>query len=83
MICTWILRLFAVLYLIALAVWAIGTFGWFGVEPDALSAVYVILLGQPWTRVVDLFPEAAWPFLTALTPAVNLGLIFALCRWRS
>ena len=82
MICTWLFRLFAAVYLIALAICAIGNFGWFGVERDPLSAVYVIMLGQPWNRAVDYFPQAMWPLASALAPAVNLGLIFAICRWR-
>ena len=40
-----------------------------------------MILGFPWTKLVDLFPERSWPVVAALTPAVNAGLIYAVCRW--
>ena len=75
------LWIYAALYLLALVVFAIGVFGWFGVEPDPLSGVYLVLIGQPWIYMVGVFPEAAWPFAAVLTPAINLGILFFLCRF--
>lgn len=80
--CRAVLVVFGVLYLFALGVLAIGTFGWFGSERDALSGVYVVLLGMPWTMLVGGLPEPLLPWAAALAPAVNLLLIGALCRWR-
>ena len=71
-LCRVVLWIFAALYLMALFVFAIGVFGWFGAKPDPLSGVYLIFIGQPWIFLVDSFPEAAWPFAAALTPAINL-----------
>jgi len=83
MICKIAVIGFVVLYLIALGLLAIGTFGLFGQEPDALAGVFVVPLGLPWVKFVDLAPERAWPVLAALTPAINLAIIWAICRWRA
>ena len=58
----------------------IGTFGLFSQETDPLSGVFLIPLGIPWAFLVDLTPEALWPWLAALAPAINLSLIALLCR---
>lgn len=71
---------FAALYALALLVYAAGTFGWFGAEPDPLSGIYLIVLGQPWIRLTEAFPERTWPVVAALAPAVNLAILYALCR---
>jgi hypothetical protein len=70
---------FLVLYLLALAVLAIGTFGWFGAEPDPLSGVFLIPLGLPWNLLVDSLPEPLWPWLAAAAPALNLLLVRFVC----
>lgn len=72
---------FAALYAVALALLVVGTFGLFGQERDPLSGVFLIPLGLPWNRLVDLFPEAFWPWLAAGTPLLNLLLLAWLCRW--
>ena len=79
---TWLFRIFATLYLLALALWLIGTLGLFGQEQDPLSGVFLILLGQPWVRLVDLLPERIWPIASALMPAINAGILYALAVWR-
>ena len=72
----------AVAYLLALALFAIGTLGLFGSEPDPLAGVFLIPLGLPWTLFIDdLAPESLWPWLAALTPVINLLIVFAICRW--
>ena len=70
----------AILYAIALAFLAIGTFGLFGNTPDALSGVYVIFLGLPWNLLIDGLPESWGPWAAVLAPLVNIGLLAALCR---
>lgn len=80
-ICRVVARIFAFLYAAALALLLIGTFGLFGNERDPLSGLFLLPLGMPWTFLVDLAPEPAWPWLTALTPAVNLVVIWSLCRY--
>jgi hypothetical protein len=75
-----ILIAFSVLYLLALAVFVVGTFGLFGQETDPLAGVFLIPLGLPWNRMIDVFPEPLWPWLAAAAPAVNLGVLWLLCR---
>ena len=83
MVCKVIVIGFAVLYLLALGLLIVGTFGLFGQPQDPLAGVFVIPLGYPWIKFVDFAPERAWPVLAALTPAINLAIIWAICRWRS
>lgn len=71
---------FALLWLLALGILAIGTFGWFGQERDPLSAVYLVMLGLPWNRFVDFAGPLA-QVLVVLTPGVNLLIIYFICRF--
>jgi hypothetical protein len=77
--CRIVAWVFTFLYAAALVLLLIGTFGLFGNEQDPLSAVFLVPLGLPWVLLVDLAPEPAWPWLGALTPAINLALLWALC----
>jgi len=79
--CRVIIWVFALLYAFAVALLLIGTFGLFGNERDPLSGVFLIPLGLPWNLLVELAPEALWPWLAALAPAVNLVLLWVLCRY--
>jgi hypothetical protein len=78
--CSLIAKGFGSLYVLALIIWLIGTFGWSGNEPDPLSGVFLVILGQPWVRWTDMLPEAWWPFAAALTPALNVSILLVLCR---
>ena len=69
------------LYAAALFIWAVGTFGWFGQERDPLSAVYLVLLGLPWTIFAGGAPDAALPWIGALAPLVNIAILRWLARW--
>ena len=80
MICRTIFWIFIGLYGIAILLWLVGTFGWFGAERDPLSGVFLIILGQPWTRWVDILPERLWPIAAAAVPAINAAIIYAVCR---
>ena len=80
-LCRILAMLFAVLYLLALAVFITGTFGLFGVEPDPLSAIYLIPLGLPWSRFIDQAVHELWPWLAAAAPALNLAIIALVCRF--
>ena len=79
-VCTWVVRLFAVLYLFAIAIGLIGTFGWFGQDRDPLSWVFIVPLGLPWTLVLDNLSETASPWLAGLAPLLNLAILTGLCR---
>ena len=71
------------LYLFALAIFVIGNFGLFGTQADPLAGVYLVILGQPWNRLVDLLPESAWPYASALSPICNILVLSFFCRWLS
>lgn len=79
--CRLTIMILAGLYIVALAIFLIGTFGLFGEDRDPLSGVFLMPIGLPWNRMTGLAPEALWPWLTALAPLVNIGLLAALCRW--
>ncbi len=80
MICRFILGIFTVVYVVALAVFVTGTFGWFGQERDPLSGVFLLPLGVPWVFAVNLAPEYGKPWLSALAPVLNLYLLNMVCR---
>lgn len=79
--CRFVFYAFCFLYLIAILLWLAGTFGWFGIEKDAMSAVFLVMLGQPWERwVSNVLPENLWPIGAAVAPAINAAIVFAICR---
>jgi hypothetical protein len=83
MLCKIIVIGFGVLYLLALGLLAVGTFGLFGQAPDPLAGVFVVPLGLPWNRLAMGAPEALLPWIGVIAPLVNLGILAALCRWFS
>lgn len=80
LICRIVIWILVLLWLAALALLLIGTLGLFGQEQDPLSGVFLVLLGMPWIYLVDLLPQAAWPWATALAPGLNILVILTLCR---
>ncbi|MDA0962308.1 MAG: hypothetical protein O2898_05255 [Proteobacteria bacterium] len=82
-VCRAAIRVFGLLYLVALALLVIGLFGLFGTEPGPLAGVFVIPLGMPWIKLVDALPEPLWPWAAAASPLVNLLILTALCRFTS
>lgn len=81
--CTWVIRSVGILYLAALAMLLIGTFGLFGQEQDPLAGVFLMPLGLPWVLWLDGFPEAALPWLAVMAPLLNLAILTVLCRLRA
>ena len=79
-LCRVIVIIFGAAYLIALALFVIGTFGLFGQERDPLSAVFLIPLGLPWNRLLGAMPESLLPWLAAAAPAVNIAILWLICR---
>ena len=77
--CRIIVGLFLAAYLLALFVFLVGTFGWFGAARDPLSGVFLIPLGLPWNLLVERFPEPFWAALAAAAPALNLVLLRLIC----
>lgn len=71
-----------VLYALAFALFLVGTYGWFGSPQGSLAGVFLMPLGLPWTLWFDLLPSsAARPSAAVLAPALNLLLLWGLCRW--
>jgi len=72
---------FAILYGLALGLFIVGTFGLFGGPSGPLAGVFIVPLGLPWNRMLGVFPEALWPTLASLAPALNLVMLMLICRW--
>ncbi|SHF93090.1 hypothetical protein SAMN05444339_1237 [Loktanella atrilutea] len=79
--CRWLLRLLAMVFVLALILFAIGRLGLFGAHRDPLSAVFLIPLGLPWVLLSDRLPDPLWPIAAALAPLLNLALLARLCPW--
>lgn len=71
----WAFWIFAILYAVALFLFLVGTFGWFGQERDPLAGVFLMPLGLPWNLLGDKLGLAG-PALGLLSPAVNLGILY-------
>ena len=78
--CKWLVRIFTLLYLIALALFLIGTFGLFGQERDPLSGVFLMPLGLPWNMLTGGLPEPALPWAAGLAPLLNILILSIVCR---
>ncbi|MCT8160022.1 hypothetical protein [Pseudoruegeria sp. SHC-113] len=70
---------FLAAYILALFLFLVGTFGWFGQTRDPLSGIFLIPLGLPWNLMIEGFPEALWPWLGAAAPTLNLVLLRLIC----
>ena len=79
-LCKVIVGLFGLLWLLALAIFLVGQFGLFGQERDPLAGVFLVPLGFPWNRFIEIAPEATWPWLAAAMPLINLALLRTICR---
>lgn len=80
-LCRWLLYLFGGLHLAAFLLYMVGTFGLFGSTQGPLAGVFLIPMGLPWNLLADrLLPESLWPWMGALAPALNLALIWLICR---
>lgn len=78
--CRILFFVFIGLYVLALTLFAIGTFGLFGSRTGPLAGIFLVPLGLPWNRMLDVFPEAALPWLAATSPLANLCIICAACH---
>lgn len=78
--CTIVSAIFVVLYLLALALFLIGTFGWFGQEKDPLSGVFLLPLGLPWNQFLGGTPDWVRAWLAAGAPLVNVAILITACR---
>lgn len=78
--CQWAIGIVGVFYLVALALFLIGTFGFFGQEPDPLSGIFLVPLGLPWVLWLEGFSDSLKPWLAALSPLLNIVVLAAGCR---
>lgn len=70
---------FCILYLLALFLFLVGTYGWFGQERDALSGIFLIPLGLPWNLVAGRTAlNSVWVGL--LAPLLNGAILLWLWR---
>ena len=79
-LCRIVLGALIALYVMALALYAIGTFGLFGSSPGPLAGVFLLPLGLPWTLLDGGMPDPMLPWFGALAPMLNIALIALLCR---
>jgi len=79
--CRLIVVAFALLYVLALVFFFVGTFGLFGSPSGPLAGVFLMPLGVPWNQLLDVFPEPLWPMFAILAPALNLVILVVICRW--
>lgn len=70
---------FVVLYVAAVLLFLIGTFGWFGQETDPLSGVFLMPLGLPWNLIAD---RIGLPGLLVgvLSPLFNVAILYWLWK---
>jgi len=81
-ICRLLIGVFALAYIFALGLLAIGTFGLFGVVRDSMSGVYLIPLGMPWNIfLLSDAPEVLLPWIGILAPLLNLAILLFICRF--
>ena len=78
--CKWLIGIVGALYLVALALLLIGTFGLFGQERDPLAGVFLMPLGLPWVLWLDGVADAFKPWVAILAPALNLLILALACR---
>lgn len=78
-ICNWVFWIFLILYVTALFLFLIGTFGLFGQERDPLAAVFLVPLGLPWNQFLDALGDSARPWAAAASPALNLVILRLVC----
>lgn len=71
--------IFVVLYVLAVFLLLVGTYGWFGQEQDPLSGVFLLPLGLPWNLIGD---KIGLPGLAVglLSPAINAAILFWLWK---
>jgi hypothetical protein len=79
-LCTVALVILGLLYLTALALFAIGTFGLFGSPKGPMAGIFLVPLGLPWIKMLDGVLATLRPWLAMATPLVNLCMLWVLCR---
>jgi hypothetical protein len=79
LICRLAISGFILAYVLTLALFLTGIFGWFRSPQGLLAGVFLLLLGLPWNQLIDRVPESIRPFLAAAALLLNLAILLALC----
>lgn len=75
----WVFFIFTGLYLAALALLGIGTFGLFGQEQDPLSGVFLLPLGLPWNLLAD-WAGLEGAAIAIAAPLINVAILYGLWK---
>lgn len=79
-ICWFVIGTLGALYLAALALLLIGTFGLFGQERDPLAGVFLLPLGLPWSLWTGGLSDNLRPLAATISPLLNIAILVASCR---
>ena len=77
---SWLAWGFGLLWLAALVLFVVGTYGLFGSPSGPLAGVFLIPQGLPWTLALGGLPERLLPWAGALAPGINLAILMWLAR---
>ena len=80
-VCRAVVVLFGGLYLTALVLFLIGTFGLFGSSKGPMAGIFLIPIGLPWNLILGGLPSPILPWVAAGAPFVNLLMLWGLCRF--
>ncbi|MEH6547570.1 MAG: hypothetical protein V7701_14125 [Sneathiella sp.] len=76
--CRFLVIAFAILYAVALGLFLVGTFGWFGQDTGPLAGIFLIPLGLPWSLIE--VPDAMLMPVAIGAPLLNLIILWVICR---
>ncbi|WP_135506433.1 hypothetical protein [Roseovarius aestuariivivens] len=79
-VCSFAIWILILLYVGAVFIFLVGTFGWFGEERDPLSGVFLLPLGLPWNLLFGALDDSLRPWLSAAAPIVNIVILKAICN---
>ncbi|AIT80784.1 hypothetical protein [Novosphingobium pentaromativorans] len=75
----WLFGIFLALYILALLALTAGTLGWLEQDKNALSGLFLTVLGMPWNALADQFGPRSVA-TTVLAPGVNLAIFGLLAQ---
>lgn len=82
MLCRTLAVILAAIWLAGLILVAIGTLGLFGQPRDGLSGVLLVLVGLPWSLLVERLPQKVAPLAMVLAPGITMALLLICGRRR-
>lgn len=83
--CFFCLLIYSILCIGALLVVPLNAIGFFGMTPDPLSALFLVLLSTPWNFILDGLMEGCegsviWNLILAFTGMlINGGIVALVC----